>query len=114
MNVRKQSGGVGWKITKVVLDHNHPPLNSTLMAFKNRNKGLTTDMKDFVRTLADTHIPPEDVLMCFRRKYPTAPLITSQDVKNMRSPSGGGSQDAANLLDKLLHLQQHDNRWLVK
>ncbi len=53
------------------------------MAFKNRNKGMTTDMKDFVRTLADTHIPLEDVLMCFRRKYPIPPLITSQDVKNM-------------------------------
>jgi hypothetical protein len=113
MNVRQQPNK-GWKITTLHLPHNHPPLTPVLMAFQNRSKQLSEDMKDFVRSLAGVHIPPEDILSSFRIKFPDGPLITAQDVKNMTPPSGGGSKDASNLLDRLLHLQEQDNIWLVK
>ena len=90
------------------MSHNHPPLTPVLMAFQNISIQPTDDMKDFVRSLAGVHIPPDDTMSSFRIKFPDGPLIKAQDVKNMTPPSGGGSKDASNLdlnlLDRLLRL----------
>ena len=41
-------------------------------------------------------------------------MITSQDIANIRTPVGGGSQDAYLLLQKLQELQGEDERWFVR
>ena len=57
----------------------------------------------------------ESVLTCFRRRFPERPPITAKDVENLKSPEGrGGSRDAHNLLQKLMALQQEDERWFVR
>ena len=54
------------------------------------------------------------MLSCFRKKYHEAPIITSQDVRNLKTPRGGGSNDAYQLLQKLQQLQATDSLWFVR
>ena len=42
------------------------------------------------------------------------PVLTAQDIANIRPPSGGGSTDAYSLLGKLQELQNTDSRWFVR
>ena len=85
-----------------------------MLSYKNRNKDLSDDMKAYICSMADVGIPPEDILSAFRRKFEDAPMITSQDIANIRTPVGGGSQDAYLLLQKLQELQGEDERWFVR
>jgi len=106
-----------WYISTLTKDHNHGPASDIIMSYHNRNKDLSTDMKEFICSLSNVGIAPEDVLSCFRRKFENAPLITAKDIANLRTPIGGGSTDAYHLLEKLQQLQAQDDqcflRWKV-
>ena len=103
-----------WKGTKLDLRHNHAPQVEIIFKHQNRVRSLSEDEKQFICCLIDVGIPPEDVLSCFRKKYPEAPIITSQDVSNLKTPRGGGSNDAYQLLQKLQQLQATDPLWFVR
>lgn len=113
LNVRRQVDGL-WKLATTNMKHNHRPLSELVQSYQNRVANLTVDMQEFITSLANAGIAPEDVLTCFRKKFPNAPLITVKDVVNIRTPTGGGSMDASLLLQELLRLQQEDGRWFVR
>eukprot|EP00873_Tetraselmis_striata_P017121 jgi/Tetstr1/437385/TSEL_026069.t1 len=113
LNVRRQVDGL-WKLATTNMKHNHRPLSELVQSYQNRVANLTVDMQEFITSLANAGIAPEDVLTCFRKKFPNAPLITVKDVVNIRTPTGGGSMDASLLLQELLRLQQEDSRWFVR
>eukprot|EP00873_Tetraselmis_striata_P013582 jgi/Tetstr1/433846/TSEL_023030.t1 len=113
LNVRRQVDGL-WKLATTNMKHNHRPLSELVQSYQNRVANLTVDMQEFITSLANAGIAPEDVLTCFRKKFPNAPLNTVKDVVNIRTPTGGGSMDASLLLQELLRLQQEDSRWFVR
>ena len=116
INIRVQGKGVSaYRVTSMNLEHNHPPPSALSQAYVNRLRDLSPEHKDYIRSIADTGVGAESVLTCFRRRFPEAPPITAKDVENIRSPEGrGGSNDAHNLLQKLMGLQQEDSRWFVR
>ena len=114
INVRRNNSTQTWHVTKVDEQHNHEPAPAFVKAYKDRMHLLTDEMRSDIVALADVGIKPEDILACLRRKYADWPLITAQDVKNIRPPTGGGSTDAYCLLQKLLSLQAEDSRWFVR
>ena len=102
-------------MTSMNLEHNHPPPSDLSQAYVNRLRDLTPQQKDYICSIADTGVGAESVLTCFRRRFPDGPPITAKDVENLKSPEArGGSQDAHNLLQKLMALQQEDERWFVR
>ena len=104
-----------YRVTSMQLEHNHPPPSTFSQSYVNRLRDLTSEHKDYICSIADTGVGAESVLTCFRRRFPDAPPITAKDVENLRSPEGrGGSQDAHQLLQKLMTLQQEDDRWFVR
>eukprot|EP00873_Tetraselmis_striata_P035289 jgi/Tetstr1/455553/TSEL_042375.t1 len=90
LNVRRQVDGL-WKLATTNMKHNQQPLSELVQSYQNRVANLTVDMQEFITSQANAGIAPEDVLTCFRKKFPNAPLIT-----------------------ELLRLQQEDSRWFVR
>ena len=104
-----------YRITSMNLEHNHPPPSAASHSFVNRLKDLNDEHKDYIRSIAETGISAEDVLTCFRRRFPEGPPIIAKDVENMRSSATrGGSHDAHYLLQKLMALQKQDEGWFVR
>lgn len=114
MNVRRSKDTGLWKITTFKPDHNHDPVRTVVLAYQNRVKELNNDQKELIIALVSAGIPPEDVLGVFRRKYKDGPSLTAQDIANLKTPTGGGSTDAYQLLQKLQQLQSEDSRWFVR
>ena len=116
INVRvKGKDNPYYRVTSMNLEHNHPPPSTLSQSYVNRLRDLTPEHKDYIRSIADTGVGAEAVLTCYRRRFPDGPPITAKDVENLRSPEGrGGSQDAHQLLQKMMALQQEDDRWFVR
>ena len=100
-----------WHITGF---HHHPPTSSILLDHENRIHALTNDHRETIRDLTIVGVAPKDILALLRLKYKDLPVLTAQDVANVRSPSGGGSSDAYSLLEKLQQLQAEDSMWFLR
>ena len=89
-------------------------MSDIVQNYKNRMEALTDDHKETIRDMSTVGITPEDILCVLRLKFPDLPMLTAQDIANIRPPSGGGSSDAWNLLEKLQEFQSQDSRWFVR
>ena len=58
-------------------------------------------------------VSPKTIWERFYKFFPTAPLLSPQDLRNINGLSGG-SNDAKSLLELLMKLKQEDDRWVVK
>lgn len=105
-----------WKITTVVLEHNHPQGPDAVLRHLTRNQDLTEDQKRTIKLLAENSLNPVDILNCFASFYPGGPRLTTQDVRNHATvhEHRGGSTDAHNLLQRLRGLEANDHRWFVR
>ena len=104
VNLRKQKDG-HWKVTKFDPVHNHPPVPDLVLRHQRRVKTLTDEHKELIGDMARVGVAPEDILAMLRIKLKDdMPVLTAQDIANIRPPTGGGSIDAYSLLGKL---QEH-------
>ena len=106
----------GFRLGKVVTQHNHCPDSASVMAYTTRLDDLTYEMKDFISCLQDTGIPPADIIMCFQLKFnSTAPPLCAADISNLSSIHGkGGGADAHNVLQLLMDLKEKDEDWFFR
>ena len=101
INLRKQKDGQ-WKVTKFDPVHNHPPVPDLVLRHQRRVKTLTGKHKELIGDMARVGVAPEDILAMLRIKFKDdMPVLTAQDIANIRPPTGGGSTDAYNLLNKI-------------
>jgi len=115
MNARCDKATKIWSVTKMTLEHNHPPSEHTkTIDHMNRLHDLTPEQRQFLACLASTSLEPHEVLQTLYAVYPKAPLLSSQDIKNITSGPKGGTQDAHTLLSNLMDYKAQDNRWVVE
>ncbi len=103
-----------WHVTTLRPDHNHPQMSDVVLAYTNRNKDLTMEMREFISSLVDGNVPTTDILTCYHLKFPKGPPLTQQDIANQNKAMHGGSQDAYHLLELLQQQASKDPDWFFR
>ena len=111
INVNLQVDHNTWNYGTHILQHNHDPDSDLLHDLKHRKEQLTPDMILWIQKMEG--VSPKTIWERFYKFFPTAPLLSPQDLRNINGLSGG-SNDAKSLLELLMKLKQEDDRWVVK